>query len=130
MLLRSRLAVSGARDTLGSHWDPRQESVLRKILVELTHDERVMGVAACGADGSPRAWTAGCPAALSCRTLEARVHPDPHSLAAAWAAWASAFSLPGGQVCPRNRLEVDRVLHLLLASPLKPAEPDRGGRAT
>ena len=79
MLLRSQLAVSGARDALVSHWAPGQESELRKILVELTHDERVMAAAACGADGSPRAATADYPAALSCRSLGPRVHPDPHS---------------------------------------------------
>jgi trehalose 6-phosphate synthase len=98
MQLRAQLAVSGAREALVSHWERGQEAELRKILLELTHDERVMAAAACGADGSPRVWTVDYPAALSCRDLAARVRPDSHSPAEAWTTWASAFSLPGGQV--------------------------------
>ncbi|MGE5125831.1 MAG: alpha,alpha-trehalose-phosphate synthase (UDP-forming) [Betaproteobacteria bacterium] len=98
MQLRAELAVSAAREELVAHWQPGHEATLRRALVELTRDERVMAAAACDADGSLRAWTSDYPATLSCRSLEAGVRPDPHSPAEVWTSWASAFSLPGGQV--------------------------------
>ena len=33
-----------------SHWGPGHGPELRKVLVEMSRDERVMGAAACGAD--------------------------------------------------------------------------------
>src|SRR5512143_775489 len=98
MQLRAELAVSAAREELVAHWQPGHEAQLRKALLELTRDERVMAAAACGADGSPRFWTADYPPPLSCGSMEAGVRSDPRSPAAAWNTWASSFSLPGGQV--------------------------------
>ena len=85
MLLRAQLAVSGARETLVSHWAARQQAELRTSLVELTHDERIMAAAACAADLTPlaahrrlsrpallrAAGTRGSPGRrLSCRELD------------------------------------------------------------
>ena len=98
MLLRAELAVSGARETLVSHWAAGQRAELRKALVELTHDERVLGAAACGADLAPLARTVDYPAPLSCERLGPEVRPDADSPASAWTTWASVFSVPGGQV--------------------------------
>jgi trehalose 6-phosphate synthase len=98
MQLRAQLAINGAREALASHWAQGQERALGKILVELTHDERILGAAACGADLTLRAQTADYPAQLSCSSLGVHVRPGVDSSPAAWKAWASVFSLPGGQV--------------------------------
>ena len=96
MQLRAQLAVSGARETLVSHWG--RESDLRRALVELTHDERVMGAAACGTDFALRAQTIDYPAPLSCGQLGTEVRPGEDFPAEAWRIWSSVFSVPGGQV--------------------------------
>ena len=76
MLLRAELAVSGAHETLVSHWAPGHEAELRKVLVELTRDERVLGAAACGADLALKAQTSDYPASLCCARLAPEVRPD------------------------------------------------------
>ncbi len=98
MLLRAELAVSGARETLVSHWASGQQAELRRALAGLTHDERVLGAAACGADLTPIAWTPDYPALLSCERLGPEVRTDADSPAVAWTTWASGYSVPGGQV--------------------------------
>jgi trehalose 6-phosphate synthase len=98
MLLRAQLAVSGAGEVLVSHWAAGQEAELRKVLVELSRDERILGAAACGADLRLRTQTFDYPPALSCRDIGLQVRPAADSLAAAWTTWASVFSVPGGQV--------------------------------
>ena len=98
MLLRAELAVSGARETLVSHWASGQQAELRRALAGLTHDERVLGAAACGADLKPIAWTPDYPALLSCERLGPEVRTDADSPAVAWTTWASGYSVPGGQV--------------------------------
>ena len=94
MQLRAQLAVSGAREMLVAHWDRKAE--LRRALVELTHDERVLGAAACGADLALRARTLDYPALLSCERLGPEVRPGPDS-PAAWTTWSSVFAVPGGR---------------------------------
>jgi trehalose 6-phosphate synthase len=96
MQLRAQLAVIGARETLLAHWQSAAD--LRRTLVELTHDERVLGAAACGADLQPRARTIDYPAPLSCERLGSAVRPGPEAPAADWSVRASVFTLPGGQV--------------------------------
>src|SRR4030042_1413626 len=84
MLLRAQLAVSGGREALVSPWGPGHEAERRKTLVEMTHDERVMGAAACGTDLALLARTIDYPAPLSCQSLETGVRPQADSPAAAW----------------------------------------------
>ena len=72
MQLRAQLAVSGAREALVVALGPGQEAELRRVLVELTHDERVLGAAACGADLALRARTIDYPAAALVRAPRAR----------------------------------------------------------
>ena len=98
MQLRAQLAISGAREALVSHWDRSQDVELRKVLAALTHDERVLGAAVCGADLALRAQTIDYPAQLSCRAVGPYVRPSVDSPPGDWQSWASAFSLPGGQV--------------------------------
>src|SRR5689334_9703925 len=47
--LRSQLAVTSARQSLMDHWtaDPQR---LAASLADITHDERIMGAAACSKD--------------------------------------------------------------------------------
>jgi trehalose 6-phosphate synthase len=98
MQLRAQLAISGAREALVSHWGQGQDAELGKILVELTHDERILGGAVCGADLSLRAQTADYPSQLPCRSVGPHVRPAADSPPGEWRAWASVLSLPGGQV--------------------------------
>ena len=116
MLLRAQLAVSGGREALVSHWVPGHEAELRKILVEMTHDERVMGAAAGGTDLALLARTIDYPAPLSCQSLETGVRPQADSPAAAWTTWGSVFSLPGGQVhvTATPLLEADQALGFII----------------
>lgn len=48
--LRAQLAVSGARQALVAHWRREERVDLRDLLSEITHDERLMAVAACSSD--------------------------------------------------------------------------------
>ena len=98
MLLRAQLAVRGAREALVSHWGPGHQAELRRVLVELTHDERVLGAAACGADVVLKTQTINYPAPLSCSRLAGGVPPALDAPPEAWTTWAQVFSLPGGQV--------------------------------
>jgi trehalose 6-phosphate synthase len=98
MQLRAQLAVSGAREALASHWGADQVGDLRKILLDLTRDERVLGAAACDADLVLKARTTDFPPPLGCGELGLHVRPTADSPAIAWAPWASVFSVPGGQV--------------------------------
>jgi trehalose 6-phosphate synthase len=112
MLLRAQLAVSGAREALLSHWDPGREAELRKVLVDLTHDERVLGAAACGTDLVRKAATGDYPVSLTCSSLGDEVRPGLDAPPAAWTTSAHAVSLPGGQVhvTAVPLLEPDRAL--------------------
>jgi trehalose 6-phosphate synthase len=98
MLLRAQLAVSGGREALVSHWSPGHETELRNVLVEMTHDERVLGAAACGANLELRTRTIDYPASLLCPLFAGGVRPSADSPATAWTTWSSVFTLPGGQV--------------------------------
>ena len=98
MVLRAQLAVSGGREALVSHWEPGHEAELRKVLVGMTRDERVLGVAACGADLQLRVSTIDYPPSLVCSSLALGVRPRSDAPGAAWTTWASVFSLPGGRV--------------------------------
>jgi trehalose 6-phosphate synthase len=97
MLLRAQLAATGAREPMVSHWAPGHGAELRKVLVELTRDERVMGAAACGADLSLKAQTIDYPASLTCASLAGGVRPSPDAPASAWTTWAEVFPLRGGK---------------------------------
>ena len=96
MQLRAQLAVSGARETLASHWG--SEAELRRVLGEMAHDERILGAAACGRDLLARARTSDYPAPLTCERLGAGVRPPDGGSSTEWTAAASVFSVPGGQV--------------------------------
>lgn len=62
--LRAQLAFSGARPSLVEHWSEPQ--ALRALLIDLSHDERLMAVAACDDTGRLVALTDGYPTQLGC----------------------------------------------------------------
>ncbi len=95
--LRAQLAVSGARQALIAHWQPEQRSVLRELLSEITHDERIMAAAACRADLENLTRTQDYPEALNCREVGRHVVSGTAG-AGRWTAWQSVVSLPGGNV--------------------------------
>ncbi|MDE3195041.1 MAG: trehalose-6-phosphate synthase [Acidobacteriota bacterium] len=93
---RVRLALVGARQSLANAWN-EDPANLRKLLRELTRDERVIGAAACDADFSLRAQTPGFPVEFSCAAIGARLraaYPGSSTLQQ----WSTVASLPTGRV--------------------------------
>jgi trehalose 6-phosphate synthase len=99
LALRGDLAVQGSRRALVSAWKAPQRGELREVLVDITHDERILGAAACSNDGRLVARTPEYPAApFGCDWLAARVLAAAPSAGTAATPWRSAIDLPGGRV--------------------------------
>jgi trehalose 6-phosphate synthase len=96
--LRAELAVSGSRRALVSYWRQRQWPELRELLVDITHDERVLAAAACTAELEFAARTPEYPDAFPCRDIAPRVRPAPDAPVAEWRPWRSVADLPAGKV--------------------------------
>ena len=96
--LRSDLAVSGARAALVARWNPQEPDQLRGILEEIARDERIMAVAACGADLTLLARTVHFPPQLSCSAINGRLRADTGSEPAAGFVGSEVFLLAGGNV--------------------------------
>ncbi len=96
--LRARLAVSGAREALISHWSKDQKEPLRDLLTEITRDERIMAAAACSSDRILLARTKDYPEPFGCAEVSLHVHPVAGGSASDWTAWQSFVALPGGSV--------------------------------
>ncbi len=92
--LRSRLAISSARQTLQRHFQ-RDSERLADTLADISRDERIMGVAACSAQGELLAATDSYPTEFSCRSVLERMHRE---VAAGTKAWAMTSELPSGVV--------------------------------
>lgn len=75
LTLRSRLAVSSARQSLETAWAPRSATLL-ETLTDMTRDERIMGAAACSASGELLASTSMYPAVFSCRSVVERTRQE------------------------------------------------------
>jgi trehalose 6-phosphate synthase len=91
--LRANLAVASASKSLESAWG--SPSALTDVLIDISRDERIVGAAACGADGTPHAATASFPEAVACRRVLEWMGP---AAAAARAPWMTTTELPGGTV--------------------------------
>jgi trehalose 6-phosphate synthase len=93
--LRAQLAASGARQALIAGWrNPRHEK-LESVLLEITHDERIMAAAACDDTLELLARTPQFPQEFTCHGIGKKL----------WSAkggtptiWASVFSLPDGEL--------------------------------
>ncbi len=69
--IRAHLALHGSSRSIAQAWDDPQE--LHTQLLSIAHDERVIGVAACGADLQPRAASPGFPDEFSCAEVGSRI---------------------------------------------------------
>jgi trehalose 6-phosphate synthase len=94
LALRSRLAVSSARQSLENDWGA-DRARLTETLADITRDERIMGAAACSPSGELLAATDSYPAAFSCRSVFERMHSDGAGNAQSW---SMTPELPSGRV--------------------------------
>ncbi|MEO8661189.1 MAG: trehalose-6-phosphate synthase [Bryobacteraceae bacterium] len=96
---RAQLVLTGARESLAFAWnDPGN---LRKQLEALARDERVMAVAACDADFTPRYSTPGFPEDFNCWTVGSRVRASDAANGVAepqFHEWSTVATLPIGRV--------------------------------
>jgi trehalose 6-phosphate synthase len=93
LALRSTLAVAAARQGLASSWSDRVRLAAR--LTDITHDERILGAAACSPSGELLAATDSYPAAFSCRSVLERMR---HEATADATSWSMTPDLPSGPV--------------------------------
>lgn len=95
---RARLVLVGAKHSLATAWyaDP---AALKRQLMELERDERVMGVAVCATDFTLRASTPGFPEEFGCWQVGSRVRAAGLNAGGhdGTAAWSSVVTLPAGR---------------------------------
>lgn len=96
--LRAELALSGASETLATHWRKSNRRELQKVLIDLARDERILSAAACDADLTLLTSTPGFSGEFSCRKLGDFVRPAAEAPVSAWKTWHSVFALPAGSV--------------------------------
>lgn len=96
--LRAQLAANGARRALVGQWHAEDRSDLLEVLVEITHDERIMAAAACDAGLRTLARTHDYPRQLDCHAIGGDVRRSAESSANGWATWSATRDLPGGEV--------------------------------
>ena len=96
--LRAQLAMATARETLVSRWSRDKRVALRAALVALTHDERILGAAACAPDLTLLAATPDFPEPFRCEKLGPVVQSAPEAAPDSWSPWESVERLPGGTV--------------------------------
>jgi trehalose 6-phosphate synthase len=112
--LRSRLAVTAAERSLVQSWD-RDVGELQRMLVAITRDERIMGVAACSSDGKHLASTDAFPRDFPCEAITRRLG------AAGRGGLEENIDLPTGRVhLSAHEVQVDskRLGHVLLVHDL------------
>jgi trehalose 6-phosphate synthase len=97
--LRADLAVNGSRRAILFYWGQREWKELRALLVEITHDERILGAAACTRDFKLVVRTPEYPDAFQCSEIGANLRPKADAPPdAPWMPWRSTAALPGGNV--------------------------------
>jgi trehalose-6-phosphate synthase len=99
MALRADLAVNGSRRAILFYWGQREWKELRALLTEITHDERILGAAACTTELKLVARTAEYPERFRCSDIGPGLRPAPDAPPGApWTARRSTAALPGGKV--------------------------------
>ncbi len=96
---RAQLVLIGARQSLADAWYAPAD--LQRQLVAIARDERVIGVAACGDDLSPRSSTPGFPEEFSCSAVGSRVRAaDATARGGSHEVheWSTVATLPTGRV--------------------------------
>jgi trehalose 6-phosphate synthase len=96
--LRAEAIVNGSRPTLLRYWSARDAGSLRRVLADLTRDQRLIAAAACGKNFTTLASTPGYPAAFACETIASNVRPNAGAPASQWTPWQVFASLPSGGV--------------------------------
>jgi trehalose 6-phosphate synthase len=94
LALRSRLAVSSARQSLENNWSA-DRARLTETLADITRDERITGAAACSIRGKLLAATDSYPAEFSCRSVLERMRSEAPQDALSW---SMTPELPSGRV--------------------------------
>ena len=95
---RAHLVLASARRSLSQAWDNPEE--LYSQVLSIAHDERVIGVSACGADLQPRAISSGFPDEFNCTQVGSRIlsaDPAPGG-APVFREWSTVSLLPTGRV--------------------------------
>jgi trehalose 6-phosphate synthase len=98
ILLRSRLAVTGAHNALVARWGSSDPAALEDVLLEITRDERIMGAAACSADLRLLARGGTYPPQLTCTSIGPYLRPSAGTPVEEWTPWSSELNLSGGSV--------------------------------
>lgn len=96
--LRAELVVNGARQTLLAHWRKSESRELRNLLVEITHDERILAATACRPDLSLLAATPEFPPAFSCRKIALQASSEKNPSPLSMSPWHTIAALPAGSV--------------------------------
>jgi trehalose 6-phosphate synthase len=96
--LRAQLALSGPRQALISHWRSADRAALAALLAEIAQDERILGAAACSADGTLLTHTADYPRSFRCEALAGRVRPGEATSASSWSSWRGVERQAGRDV--------------------------------
>jgi trehalose 6-phosphate synthase len=94
---RARLVLTGARQSLANAWSGDPE-ILKRQLVALARDERVMGAAVCDNDFNLRGSTPGFPEEFSCAAVGSRFRAGNTERADEPDGWSSTTTLPTGRV--------------------------------
>ena len=97
---RSQLALRGAEEALLVHFRQGDELGVRRLLAEVSKDERATSGLACSADLEPVAQTGGLPAEFDCARIGRRVRiPVPGAPAGHWfwRSWSGVERLEDGQ---------------------------------
>ncbi len=98
IMLRSDLAVAGAREALVAHWNAGNAAGLRDTLQALARDDRIMGAAACNADLTLLAQAGTYPSEVGCRVLGPHVRPSADAPASEWTSWSAEVPLASGTI--------------------------------
>lgn len=96
---RAQLVLTGASESLADVWYNPGE--LKRQLVSLARDERVIGAAACNEDLSTRSSTSGFPEEFSCLAVGPRVLTTElatNNTTAIFHTWSTEATLPTGRV--------------------------------
>jgi trehalose 6-phosphate synthase len=96
--LRAQLVVNGARQGLIPRWRGEPSADLLGLLMEITHDERILAAAACDASLALLSQTPDFPKSVDCSELGAHVRRRADSPASSWKSWTTVEPLPEGPV--------------------------------
>lgn len=98
LALRAQLAVTSAKPALLEEINQNDVGALKRLLADITHDERVMAADLCAPDLRPLASTPDFPLAFSCANMGPKVRPASGAAKGEWKAWQEVSQLPGGAV--------------------------------